>query len=128
MTSYGFPRKLRLLNAGDFRHVFENTQAKAYCPGFLLLAAPGSREETRLGFVISKKHVRLAVQRNRFKRLFRESFRLQQQALPPVDIIVLAIKGARHTQPEDVCSALNPAWKQLQKRLARNSIDSPNPK
>ncbi|WP_114416789.1 ribonuclease P protein component [Marinospirillum perlucidum] len=126
MTSYGFPRELRLLNAGDFRHVFDNSICKTYCPGFLILAAPGRQAETRLGFVIGKKHVKLAVRRNRFKRIFRESFRLTQQQLPPVDIIILAIRGAGQTSPEDVSQNLDKAWQQLNRRLSKTSINLPN--
>ena len=127
MTSYGFPRKLRLLNAGDFRYVFENSVCKAYCPGFLLLAAPGRQEETRLGFVIGKKHVKLAVKRNRFKRIFRESFRLNQHQLPSADVIILAIKGAGQTSPDETALSLDKAWKQLRKRLNQLSVNPPNP-
>ncbi|SFC31976.1 ribonuclease P protein component [Marinospirillum celere] len=128
MTSYGFPRNLRLLNAGDFRHVFEHSVCKAYCPGFLLLAAPGRQETTRLGFVIGKKHVKLAVRRNRFKRIFRESFRLNQHQLPAVDILVLAIKGASQTSPEDVQRHLDKSWQQLNRRLSQMSVNLPENK
>ncbi len=126
MTCYGFPRSLRLLNAGDFRYVFENSVCKAYCPGFLLLAAPGRQQETRLGFVIGKKHVKLAVRRNQFKRVFRESFRIKQHQLPQVDIVVLAIKGAAQTSPNEVQLSLEQAWKQLNKRLTQHYRNPPN--
>lgn len=117
MAGYGFPRNLRLLKAGDFRYVFDHTKAKAHCPGFLLLAAPGLQDGPRLGFVMGKKHLKRAVQRNGFKRLFREAFRLQQHQLPPVDILVLAVKGAGQVDPQDLRSALALAWKQLQHRF-----------
>ncbi|WP_404415720.1 ribonuclease P protein component [Marinospirillum sp.] len=122
MTSYGFPRKLRLLNAGDFRYVFENSVCKTYCQGFLLLAAPGRQDHTRLGFVIGKKHIKLAVMRNRYKRRFRESFRLNQHQLPSVDIIVLAIKGAGQTSPEEISQNLDKTWQQLNRRLSKTSV------
>nr|WP_315984226.1 ribonuclease P protein component [Aliamphritea spongicola] len=37
--------------------------------------------------------MRLAVNRNRVRRIIRESFRLEQQQLPNVDIVILARKG-----------------------------------
>jgi ribonuclease P protein component len=43
--------------------------------------------------VIAKKHLRFAVQRNRMKRLIRESFRKQQQSFQGLDVIVLSRKG-----------------------------------
>ncbi|GAB4350592.1 MAG: hypothetical protein Kow0073_05070 [Immundisolibacter sp.] len=42
----------------------------------------------RLGLVIPKRRVRLAVHRNRLKRWIRESFRHHQQRLPAADIVV----------------------------------------
>lgn len=123
MASYGFPRKLRLLNAGDFRYVFEKSVSKTYCHGFLLLVAPGKQANTRLGFVIGKKHIKLAVVRNRYKRIFRESFRLNQQQLPSVDIVVLATKGAGQTSPEEVSQNLDKAWQQLKRRFDKTSVN-----
>ena len=54
----------------------------------------------RLGLVIAKRFLPLAVQRNRVKRLIREQFRLAQTDLPPVDIIVRLTR-----RPEDEVSA-----------------------
>ncbi len=119
MKNLGYPRQLRLLKPGDFRYVFENTRYKVYCPGFLLLAAPNAEATTRLGFVIGKKNVKLAVTRNRFKRMFRESFRLNQHQLPHVDIIVLAIKGASQVTTEDLSKSLTEAWPQLGRRVKK---------
>lgn len=124
MRKFGFPRCLRLLKPGDFRYVFENTRYKVFCPGFLLLAAPGRQAETRMGFVIGKKNVKLAVQRNRYKRIFRESFRLNQSSLPAVDIIVLAIKGANQVSVEELSLQLEKAWPQLRRRINSAAANS----
>ncbi len=117
MKNFEYPRHFRLLNPEDFRYVFENTHYKVFCPGFLLLAAPAKQQNTRLGFVIGKKNVKLAVARNRFKRLFRESFRLNQHQLPNLDIIVLAIKGASQVTSEELSKSLIQAWPQLSRRV-----------
>lgn len=127
MREFGFPRCLRLLKPGDFRYVFENTRYKVFCPGFLLLAAPASQAETRMGFVIGKKNVKLAVQRNRFKRIFRESFRLNQSSLPAVDIIVLAIKGASQVSAEELSLQLQKAWPQLRRRVNSTAAANSTP-
>ncbi len=117
MKNFGYPRHFRLLKPEDFRYVFENTHYKVFCPGFLLLAAPAKQANTRLGFVIGKKNVKLAVTRNKFKRMFRESFRLNQQQLPNLDIIVLAIKGASQVTTEELSKSLTKAWPQLGRRV-----------
>ncbi len=42
----------------------------------------------RLGLIVSKKTAKLAVQRNYMRRVLRELFRLNQQHLPEVDLVV----------------------------------------
>lgn len=122
MLDQTYPRNLRLLNSRDFRHVFDQTQWKVFCPGFLLLAAPGRTTETRIGFVFSKKNIRLAVRRNRFKRIFRDSFRRHHHQLPPVDILVLAIKEANLTSDQKLSKNLSRVWKQLNQRIGSDPI------
>lgn len=93
MTDQGFGRKLRLLTASDYKAVFGKADYKVSCPQLLILAINTGHETPRLGLVIAKKHVRLAVQRNRVKRLMRESFRHHQQLLSGLDIVILARAG-----------------------------------
>jgi len=42
----------------------------------------------RLGILVSKKHAALATVRNRIKRCIREAFRLEQDRLGTIDILV----------------------------------------
>lgn len=53
------------------------------------LYRPNQRNNGRLGIVISKQHVKLAVQRNNRRRIIRESFRQHKQALKGLDIVIL---------------------------------------
>jgi ribonuclease P protein component len=49
------------------------------------------RRETgdpRLGILVTKKHAARAVERNRLKRCIREAFRLEQETLGAVDLLV----------------------------------------
>ncbi|WP_405337873.1 ribonuclease P protein component [Marinospirillum alkalitolerans] len=118
MKNCGFPRSKRLLTPGDFRYVFDHTQHKAFCCGYLLLATPARTPESRIGFVFAKKNLRLAVQRNRVKRIFRESFRTHQQAIPLLDLVVLATKSVNRQQPDaQLAQELIKAWQQLARRV-----------
>lgn len=56
---------------------------------FTLIFLATQRNYSRLGMVISKKNCRLAIRRNRIKRLIREQFRLNQQAISDNDIVVV---------------------------------------
>jgi len=59
----------------------------------------------RLGLVIAKRFLPLAVQRNRVKRLIREGFRSASSELPAVDIIVrLARKPQAEVNAGDVAA------------------------
>ena len=90
MSKFRFSPELRLLNQSDFRNVFDNTEIKANHPSLLILARMNSSNSPRLGLVIAKKNVKLAVNRNRIKRLIREEFRLHQNFLPPIDLVAIA--------------------------------------
>lgn len=61
-----------------------------------LLVRTNALNHPRLGLVIAKRHAKHAVTRNKLKRLIRETFRLQQQDLPAVDILVLTHKGTNN--------------------------------
>ena len=88
-----FGKSLRLLCSGDFQTVFDDAPFRASHQHFLILSRFNQLSQGRLGLVVAKKHLSLAVQRNRIKRLVREEFRLQQQAFAGLDVIVLSRKG-----------------------------------
>jgi ribonuclease P protein component len=49
----------------------------------------------RLGILISRKHAARATERNRIKRCIREAFRLEQEKLGALDLLVRPPYGAR---------------------------------
>ncbi len=55
----------------------------------LALYRPSSNSYPRLGMIIGKQHVRRAADRNRLRRVIRESFRHHQEKLKGLDIIVV---------------------------------------
>lgn len=116
MTTYTFSKDLRLLTAKDYKAVFDNAQWKVSNKELLFLARPNGSTTPRLGLVIAKKHIRLAVQRNRIKRLIRESFRLHQIQLQGIDIVVLARGKADQKDNAAVLYNLADLWQRLIKR------------
>lgn len=81
----------------------------------MALARLNTRGHPRVGLIVSKKNVKLAVDRNRFKRLVRESVRLRQDHLPAVDIVILAKRGVQDLDNETLYRQLHGMWKRLQR-------------
>ncbi len=111
-----FTKHQRLLKPSEFQNVFNDAPFRASNPQILILACPSSSNTARLGLVIAKKHVKRAVDRNRIKRVARETFRLQQHKLPPIDAIVLARRGAHTLSTEELGSIFNGLWRRVRKR------------
>ncbi|MDF0535346.1 ribonuclease P protein component [Shewanella sp. A32] len=116
MTSYTFPRELRLLTPAEFNYVFTDPQ-KASSAEITLLAMPNTLEHPRLGLTVAKRHVKRANQRNRVKRIVRESFRLNQYNLPPVDIVVLVRGGVLELDNEQLRKLVEKLWRKLSRRF-----------
>lgn len=90
MPEYGFPKELRLTRAAEYKAVFSEAKYKVSCRFLLIFAINNTLPNSRLGVIVGKKNVSLAVQRNRIKRLLRTSFRLNQGLLHGLDIVILA--------------------------------------
>ncbi len=79
----------------------------------LLLARENQLSHPRLGLVIGKKSAKLAVQRNRLKRIIRESFRHAQDALAGWDIVVVARKGLADPDNAELFQQFEKLWKRI---------------
>jgi ribonuclease P protein component, eubacterial len=67
----------------------------------------------RLGLAISKRVSKRAVERNRIKRLVRESFRHVRLQLPAVDVMVMAREQAAGVDGPHLLIQLDELWKKL---------------
>lgn len=127
MGKLGFPKALRLLTPADFKQVFDAADLRVSSKELLILARPNLLARPRLGLVIAKKHIRLANQRNRIKRIIRESFRTQQHTLcstKGVDAIVLARNGLDKLDNPALHSLLRQLWQQLQRKTSKQAPPS----
>ena len=78
-----------------------------------MLATRNDLPRNRLGLIVAKKNVRLAVQRNRFKRIAREMFRTCAQDDTGLDVVILARKGVDQLDNRTLRTILQQQWKKL---------------
>lgn len=71
------------------------------------------RNQSRLGLVVSKKNISKAVERNRVKRVIRESFRKNKSLIPNLDVVVLIRKGIDVLPNVVISSKMNSLWNDL---------------
>lgn len=120
MLLQNFPKTARLLNAGDYKAVFDRARYKVSSRHFLFLAIPSNGIRPRLGLVIPKKQVAKATARNRLKRILRERFRHAQHTLALLDIVVLARKDADKLNAIELNAAVDSLLEDLQRRASRD--------
>ena len=113
MVDYRFTRNHRLLTSADYKSVFDNPDHKVSCRYILMLAIKQKRCRARLGMVVSKKNIPKSVERNRIKRLIRESFRNAESQLPKLDVVVLIRKGMMGLPNLVISSRIDALWKDL---------------
>ena len=113
VVSQDFSREKRLLTPRHFKAVFDSPTGKVPGKNLLILARENGLDHPRLGLVIGKKSVKLAVQRNRLKRLMRDSFRLNQHMLAGLDIVIVARKGLGEVENPELHQHFGKLWKRL---------------
>ena len=111
----GFAPERRLLTPAQFKNVFDGATCKASGPNVLLLSRHNDLTHPRLGLVIAKKNVRRAVDRNKVKRIARESFRHHSADLDHLDIVVLARKGLGELDNAALHALFQDMWRRLSK-------------
>lgn len=80
---------------------------------FTVLYRENKLHHSRLGLIVAKKTAKQAFQRNRFKRVVRESFRLMSYQLPQVDIVILSRNGIKEADNTLLFSELSYIWKKM---------------
>jgi ribonuclease P protein component len=114
MNQFRFSKRQRLLRANDFERVFA-ARSSAANPSLALYGAANDLGHPRLGITVSRR-IGGAAERNRWKRLLREAFRLAQHELPALDLVCVA----RSPQPpklHDLMEMLPAMADRIQRRL-----------
>ena len=109
-----FPKGKRLLTRLDYSRVFSGSKRINNKAFTLLIHYNDDSNCSKLGLVISKKVHKTAVQRNRIKRLIRESFRTKKH-LKLADYVVMAKPGSAAFSNAELLSSINELWSQTEK-------------
>jgi ribonuclease P protein component len=112
----GFSPDQRLHTPAEFGRVFAEA-TRSSDRFFTVLARSSGRSAARLGLTVSRRAAKRAVDRNKLKRLARESFR-HQRALPPWDFVILARAGADRAERGVLRASLDRHFEQLTKAAA----------
>jgi len=117
VSGYHFSRDQKLLTADHYKNVFAKAQRFGNY-SFTVLVRKNELKHPRLGMAISKKSAKRAVDRNRIKRIFRESFRVNQHKLPSVDIIAMSKPSAIKLDNSEMRKQIETQWHFIRKKFA----------
>lgn len=118
MADSALKKHQRLLKPVDYSSVFGGADYKISDRSILFLARHNQLGYARIGLVMAKKNIRLAVQRNRIKRQVRESFRVNNVCENNLDIVVMARRGLDQMDNQAIRSLLNNCWHKLAQKHA----------
>ncbi len=108
-AGYAFPREARLLDGASFSAVFKQNRRLSDRYWTLLCHVP-SEGEARLGLAIAKKRARRAHDRNRIKRVARESFRHHRAELGSRQVVLMNRDPAVAATTAELRSSLDRLW------------------
>ena len=111
--SKAFTRLSRLTASGEFARVFAGAE-RSTDRFFTVLARLNDLARARLGLAISRKVARHATDRNRLRRLTRESFRHLSHA--PLDYVVMARADAVAAENSVLRASLDRHFERLSRR------------
>jgi ribonuclease P protein component len=88
---------------------------------FSVNAQANGATSARLGMSIAARILRRSVDRNRVRRLIRESFRVHQLSLPALDIVIGARAGVLAADNAQLRAALEKLWQKISSTCATSS-------
>ena len=109
---FAFPRTLRITTAREYRDSLD-TKTRINLKGLIGIAKRNHLPNPRLGLIIAKKEIPLAVKRNRIKRQLRESFRFNQSKISGFDVIIIIKKPCGLLNQKQIRELSDKLWARL---------------
>ena len=113
--SRSFARKYRLVRSSEIRALIRSRTARRQADRyFKVTSMKTTLGRPRLCLGVPRRCVRRAVDRNRAKRIIRDSFRRCRQRLPSRDILLMARYPVHTVEAHTLRASLTRLWKRLQ--------------
>lgn len=105
METFPFPKSRRIRTSREFQRIFRGGR-RIQGNWMQLTVRKGSSPITRIGLTVSRKYGK-SHERNRFKRITREAFRLCCERLAPgLEINILPLRQAHMASMQDIQNEL----------------------
>jgi ribonuclease P protein component len=91
---FGLDASRRLRRKVQFEQLLRAGERRSL-GGYMFYVGRGAARTPRLGILISRRHAAAAVERNRIKRCIREAFRLEQENLGSLELLIRPPYGVR---------------------------------
>jgi ribonuclease P protein component len=115
LQRFTLPAQRRLRRKPDFEAAY--ARGRRMGNGFFgVTARLNDLGRPRLGLAVASKMAGGSVERNRIRRLVRESFRLHQHDIPAVDIVVSARPRARDASARELRAGIEELWRKVQEQ------------
>jgi ribonuclease P protein component len=118
-----FCKAARLLTPYDFKQVFNRVSFRLSSASLVILVRSRTAGMARLGLIVARKNARRSVDRNRIKRIARESFRKNQRALGCYDYVVMTRPGVVAVSNPALNAELDRLWRDAQQRIRSFATD-----
>ena len=118
-AAQGLPRARRLTDKYQFDAVHRDGYRTSDAL-LMVIARPNGLGHARLGLAVGVRAAGNAANRNRIKRVVRESFRLRRSDLPSVDLVVNARPAAGQASNAQIRASAVALWARICERCARS--------
>ena len=109
------PADRRLRRKCDFEAVY--ARGRRFGDSFFaVVSCANDAAGPRLGLAVASKTAGNSVERNRIRRIVRESFRLRQHDIPSVDLVVSARTRVRGAAGGELRASLDALWNKVREQ------------